>query len=139
MLSRTMKRYEKDFYSDLRKFVLIHADFENARGWQLSDLAKHPLVNDTFGKKPVLVVFDKNSTSARIYARSLSGTKPLTFESIGERRIKDDETNSVWDLDTAKAISGPLKGKSLKPLVGTMARKDAWEEFYPNGSLWKPH
>ncbi len=134
-LKRTMKRYERDFYSDMRGFVLIHSDFKNARAWRLSDLAKQPLLNDSFGKEPLLMVFDNNSTSARIYSRSLSDST-LTFEAGDDGQMKDRETGSLWSLDTATAISGPLKGKSLSPLVGTLAKRKSWTAFYPKGTLW---
>ncbi len=139
LLSRTMKRYERDFYSDLSKFVLIHADFQNARAWQLSDLDEQPVINDAFGKKPLLIVFDSESTSARIFSRTIPGLSErpvLTFEAKAKGTIIDKETGSIWTIDKAKAISGPLKGKSLSPLVGTLAKKKAWKSFYPKGSLW---
>lgn len=138
-LSRTMQRYERDFYSDLSKFVLIHSDFKNARGWQLSDLKKYPVINDTFGGNPLLIVFDRESTSARIYSRSIPGLSKypvLTFETNSTGGVVDKETGSIWDMEKAKAISGKLKGKSLSPLVGTLAKKKAWKSFYPKGNLW---
>jgi len=138
-LKRTMQRYERDFYSDLSKFVLIHADFQNARAWQLSGLEKHPVLNDAFGKDPLLIVFDKESTSARIYSRSIPGLSKypvLTFDADAKGTVTDKQTGSVWNRENAKAISGPLKGRSLSPLVGTLAKMKAWKSFYPEGSLW---
>jgi hypothetical protein len=138
LLRRTMERYEKAFYKDLRRFVVIHSSLGKARAWRFSDLKQLPLVNDTFGKSSLLVIYDPESTSVRLYSRSLPEYPTLTFKQKGDDWIADEETGSVWDRHTAKAVSGPLKGKSLKPLVGVVAYDKAWHAFYPDGTTWTP-
>lgn len=138
LMRRTMERYEKDFYRDLDRFVLIHSEWNDARAWRLSDLAEHPVLNDQFKEHPVLVVYDADSTSARIYSRSIKGQGTLRFESAGKGRMKDRETGSTWNLRKARAVDGKLKGRALDSLVGTMAFAKAYQQFYPKGTLWTP-
>jgi hypothetical protein len=140
LLSRTMERYEKGFYEDLANFVVIYSALGKARAWRFSDLKDNLIVNDRFEGRPLLVLFDAGSTSARIFSRSLSsspGERILTFEAAGSEGMKDVETGTIWERDTATAISGPLVGTSLVPLVGTMANEKAWQSFYPGGSVWE--
>jgi hypothetical protein len=138
MLERTMDRYEKAFYRDLSKFVVIHSSLGRGRAWRLSDLKQTPLVNDRFGKRPLLVVYDAKSTAARLYAAWLPDHPQLTFQSLADGMMKDSETGSSWKPATGEAVAGPLKGKSLKPLVGVMAYQKAWAAFYPRGTMWAP-
>jgi arylsulfatase A-like enzyme len=136
LMRRTMERYEKEFYQDLSRFVLVHSKWNDARAWRLSDLAKRPVLNDEFQQQPLLVVYDADSTSARVYVRSVKGYPTLHFEATGEGRMTDRETGSIWDSKTATAVSGELKGRTLSSLVGTMAFEKAFQQFYPKGTLW---
>jgi hypothetical protein len=138
MMTRTMDRYEKSFYKDLGKFVIIHSSLGRARAWRLSDLNTSSVVNDTFGKRPLLVVYDARTTSAQVYARSRPEHPTLTFTAIDNDTMTDAETGSTWRRNSATAVAGPLKGQALTPLVGVMAFAKAWDSFYPNGTLWSP-
>ena len=138
MLSRTMERYERSFYRDLTKFVIIHSQLGKARAWRFSDLNRSPLVNDHHGKQAMLVLYDKKTTSARLFSRKIPDRGALTFLRNRDGILVDKETGSTWNDTSMQATSGPLKGTSLAPLVGVVAFDKAWRSFYPDGSVWSP-
>lgn len=129
-MSRTRRNYDNEIYGKPERFVL---------GWVFANEAHHvgydamittPLINLTTSEFPVLVVYDKASTAARIYMRELNG-KTLSFETVNAESMRDKETNSTWSRMTGEAISGPMKGKSLTHYPGIPSFKRAWTTFHP--------
>ena len=51
-------------------------------------------------------------------------------------RLRDAETGTVWDGLTGRALSGPLSGRALEPLVVTTALWYAWSSQHPGTTLW---
>jgi hypothetical protein len=60
----------------------------------------------------------------------------LTFQYNGPQ-ITDKETGSVWD-GLGRAISGPLAGKSLTPVIAINSFWFAWVLFQPNTRVYQP-
>ena len=108
-----------------------------SRTWDISLLHDHPVVNDMFGKLPVLVVFHQPSYTTVIYDRTVAG-KTLTFEGTpGE--LDDRDTGSRWNFLTGVAESGPLKGTKLTQLHGIISDAAAWEIYHSvNSTTWHP-
>jgi len=133
-MRRSNQDYEKGFYKDLTKFVFGYAVLGRARAWSFDQLALQPVVNDQLGGRPILIVFDPESTAVWIYDREVDG-EVLSFEPHGAL-VKDRETTSLWDPAKGEATQGPLQGKKLKPLVGIVAYRRAWRDFHPDSSYW---
>ena len=49
--------------------------------------------------------------------------------------IRDWETYSVWQHTSGEAIAGPLKGKRLPLIGGSLMKWEAWQTAYPDGVL----
>ena len=45
--------------------------------------------------------------------------------------MTDEETGSGWDVTRGRAVSGPLAGEQLEPIVGMFSYREAWAEFFP--------
>ena len=135
ILSRTSKDYSRDFYKYLERFVIGLAEGKSARAWPFDQLQKQPVVNDEIGGLPVLVVYDRQSSTAFVYQRNASQGEH-TFE-FREGRLLDLATRSVWDLHSGRAISGPLRGTQLKPAQGIVSYRRAWQDFHPESDFWK--
>ena len=127
--------YEKGFYKDLAKFVFGYTVLGEARAWSFDQLAHQSVVNDRLGGRPVLIVFDRETTAVWIYDRTVDG-KVLSFERSGTF-VKDRETAGLWDPAKGQAVEGPQQGKQLKPLVGIVAYRRAWRDFHPDSSYWQ--
>ena len=130
-MSRTRhQEYTDEFYRDPSRFVVGFLGGEGMQHCSFATLKQHPLLNVDAGGVPLLVTFDPETTSVRIWSRAVDG-KTLTFEDQ-EGQIRDRETGSTWDRLTGKATSGPNKGKSLAAHVGIVSYARAWQIFHPD-------
>ena len=73
-----------------------------------------------------------------MYAAIVEGQK-LTFGVAGVWRrnmvIRDRETGTVWQQATGEAIAGPLKGKQLTLVGGSLGKWGMWAGQHPDGIL----
>jgi hypothetical protein len=87
-------------------------------GYPLNGLADAPVINDTVGGVPVIVLYNRERDVAEVFSRRV-GARELTFNPAGGARddiiATDAETGSSWDV-TGAAVAGELEGASLDPL-----------------------
>lgn len=126
--------------------VLTVKNDEATVAYPFSFLEEAPVVNDTIGGQDVVAFFDdgtlsafldssdniQSSGSTTLFSRVLDG-ETLTF-SLGDTGITDDQTGSVWNI-TGKAISGPLEGKELEPVIHQNHFWFAWAVFEPDTEI----
>lgn len=94
----------------------------------MRDLARRGLVEDEIAGVPIVVTFTRGVTSAldqpeissgrdvgasAVFDRRV-GSRMLRFEPAGDGRFEDAQTASTWDF-TGRAVSGPLRGRQLRP------------------------
>lgn len=118
--------------------------------YPFSVLEKARVVNDTVGQKPIVVMFEKGVASAldgssiagsrdvgtgAVFERILNG-QVLTFRA-NQARIVDAQTGSAWTI-LGQAITGPLKGKRLSPIVNGQHFWFAWAVFRPKTRVYSP-
>ena len=123
-----------------KEYVLGLVLNDKAKAYPFSVLSHQSVVNDTFQAVPLLVVFDSESTTGMIFRRKLEG-KTLSFKKTQLQREKgvflvDDETSSVWEGLSGRAVQGPLKGKKLEPLPATPSFWFGWADHYPKTELF---
>ncbi len=107
-------------------------------------------VNDTVGGEAVVILWqagtasplDSSSTSsgrdvgaAAAFSRTVNG-QTLTF-AADNGIIKDNETGSQWNVLGA-AISGPLAGAQLTPVVSINHFWFSWAAFKPETRIYQP-
>jgi hypothetical protein len=110
---------------------------KSARAYLLRRLAGAGRVaNDTVDGAPVVVVLEGDAVSVHAWSRRVKG-RTLTFEAA-DGKLVDRETRSSWDARTGRALSGPLAGASLEPVVYTTALWYAWRSQRPDTTLWSP-
>jgi Protein of unknown function (DUF3179) len=122
---------ERSFFSTLQWGFAIG---DKARSWPYARLVERPLVNDRIAGQPVLVLFDRKTSTSTGFDRRIDGAE-LTFQ-IQSDAVFDDRTHSRWDPITGRALSGPMKGRRLTPLPGTVSLPWAWRNFFPAGETW---
>ncbi len=66
----------------------------------LKELARHPVVNDSFAGLPLVVIFESRSATISAFERRVGDTEP-TFRMEADTLI-DDQTRSVWDPVTGR-------------------------------------
>jgi hypothetical protein len=74
-----------------------------------------------------------------VYDRRIAG-KELTFGVSGKLHannliLYDHQTDSLWSPLVGSAVTGPLKGKQLKPLEYTFTRWETWRKLYPGSKV----
>ena len=74
-----------------------------------------------------------------MYDRRIAG-KELTFGVSGKLHANslimyDHQTDSLWSHLVGAAVTGPLKGKKLKPLQSMFTRWETWERLYPGSKV----
>ncbi len=106
--------------------------------WGFWELFHMPLWNTQLEETQVVVFFDRQSGTARLFERRTIQDKMEVLEfSRDGKKIIDIATKSEWEFPTGKAVRGPLSGETLIPLPATVSFRHTWERFYPD-SKWEP-
>ncbi len=99
----------------------------------LAVLKQHPVSNIETPDGPVLLLASKNDLGVFGYSRRL-GKKTLKMR-LKKGEIRDEATNSVWDRESGKCLSGKLKGKQLDPIQGVVAYWGVFARYHKNTVL----
>lgn len=126
--------------------VLTVKNEEETVAYPFTFLEETPVVNDSVGGQEAVIFFDNGTLSAFLDARQneqRSGSttmfsrvvdgQTLTF-SLGSEGIVDEETGSVWNI-TGKAVSGPMEGEALEPIIHQNHFWFAWSVFEPGTEI----
>ena len=106
------------------------------------------VVNDTVGSIPIVVVWKEGTQttfgnfttevgSNGVFSREVDD-RVLTFqlsEDTSDSEFQDLETGSYWNF-VGEAVGGPLKGRSLSPIVSGEHFWFAWSVFLPESGVW---
>ena len=112
-------------------------------------LELEPVVNHSVNGRDIVVLFQPGTASALdqssiadsrdvgstgVFDAVLDG-QTLTFR-LGPDGFSDNETDSVWNV-LGQAVSGPLAGKSLEPIVHGNHFWFAWAAFAPDAEIYR--
>ena len=126
--------YTNEFYRNPRQFVFGFRRPSGVQHCSLETLMKRSILN-IGGDEPLFISFDQNSTSVRIFKSTLDDGTVLTFvednDTLKKDNLKDEQTASVWNRVSGKAISGRLKGTQLAAHVGILSYAKVWRVFHP--------
>lgn len=114
----------------------------------LSTLEQQPLLRLEHNEQPVVVfattqamsALDKSAINASRKIPAAAAflakidNKPIKFKQLDNGEIADIETNSIWNA-FGEAISGPLKGQSLRQVDGGVHFAFAWLAFEPESTI----
>lgn len=99
-------------------------------------VAEHGPVNDTVGDVPLLVFADPTSGNNVVaFKRTVNG-QVLTFN-LDDDGLVDTETGARWSF-AGEALSGPLIGAWLEPVITIKGFWFAWFAFHQDTELWLP-
>jgi len=112
-------------------------------------LKERRVVNDTVGGTAIVVFYRSGTSSALdaggvaegfdlgasgVFSPQLDGRR-LTFKASGSDFV-DSETGSHWNL-LGRAVSGPLEGRRLEPIVHGDDFWFAWAAFKPGTRIYR--
>lgn len=103
-----------------------------AKAYAREAMIQQRLLNDAVGGVPVLAVVSP-AGEVKFFERSAPAVGVLEF-SLENDRLVDGQGNA-WSFE-GLAISGPLTGTQLKPIIATPSFWFAWVSFNPNTELF---
>jgi Protein of unknown function (DUF3179) len=96
------------------------------------------VLNDNLNGPSVAIFYEAKSATCAALSRQLDQTV-LTFECRklpdGTAAFCDRETGSRWTIE-GEAVEGPLAGKKLQRLDGTMSQWYGWVAYFPQTSVY---
>lgn len=107
-----------------------------AKAFPLSSIAAQGgVVNDEVAEVPV-VLAASGRFAVSAYERTVDG-KAVTFVPGADPQgpITDRETGSTWSAE-GKAVTGPLRGRSLRRIDGYLVEWHVWSAYNPNAALF---
>jgi len=90
---------------------------DDACAYPAKALETSPVVNDTVGGTPIVVLFDRHHDIGEVFSRRVAD-RTLSFEQTdddaGSLVARDRETGTTWNV-AGHALAGPLAGTTLSP------------------------
>ena len=127
-------------YNDFRlrnKEQIVGARIDDHyRAYPFSAFEGKAVINDTIDQTPVLV-FHHNDSGATAVFLSLLETEKLTFVDHTDYLVRDEQTETLWNLITGTAIEGRLKGKKLKRYPAINVYWFAWARYHPDTTVYR--
>lgn len=110
------------------------ASNEGSKVYVKANVTYAGVINDQFGNKKMLVLYDKGLDTVKIFERVLRGSE-LNFEIVNDKII-DTQTKSVWNYDGV-AIDGSMRTEKLKRVDATHSFWYVWAAFYPKTEIFR--
>lgn len=107
-----------------------------AKAYPLDILAWHEIVNDRFGKQPILVTYCPLCFTGMAFEadaggrRRVFGVSGLLYNS--NVLLYDHATNSLWSQVLGRAVSGPLAGTKLEMIAADNTSWPVWRKAHPD-------
>ena len=140
------------------KDIVLGLDIEgDIKAFSYPGLIENPLVEETLGGTPILVLQERSSATAVAFSRTVDGrtlnfkgqnknprrrSAESTASGEGERLdyepwlIEDKQTGSSWRAITGECVEGELHGNQLKMLPAMTGFWFTWSRFYPGTPLF---
>jgi hypothetical protein len=118
------------------KEFVIGVEYEDqAIAYPFSALNQEPIILDRIGDMDILVVFNADTGTGVVFNRLFDG-KVFTFIQEDGLTLKDEQTGTIWDGITGKAINGPLEGSELSRVKSTASFWFGWKDWYPETEIY---
>ena len=112
-------------------------DLTKAYDWDA--LVSHPLIQDTIGSLPIVLLLSGDTASFHVWSREVDG-KTLSFQAASGELLygdlTDSATHSIWDQQ-GHCIAGPLLGQRLQPVQAYQEFWHSWSHFHPRTTVYK--
>lgn len=126
---------------DTSKLVIGITINGQAKAYPIEIIGYHHQVQDTVGGEPVMITYCTVCRTGRVYSPIVNG-KYQHFRLVGmdhfNAMFEDADTKSWWRQATGEAITGKLKGTTLKELPSAQLRLGAWIRKYPGTLILQP-
>jgi hypothetical protein len=100
----------------------------NSKAYSWNSLLLKPVINDTLGGIPVLLLLENDSASFHAYRRDM-GSEILQFTIVNDS-LRDANSGSSWNYD-GLCTGGTFKGQQLQRLQAYQEYWHSWKNFHP--------
>jgi len=113
------------------------------RAYPVRLLRQASYVSDVVGGAPVFVCWHFNTQIARCFISHSEGTSAVTWIDAGlsyrgSNLFYDEETTSLWDGATGRALTGPRSGEQLPVVPVRIVVWDRWAAENPDSAVLMP-
>lgn len=126
---------------DSHKLVLGVSLNGVAKAYPIQLIGYHHQVVDSIGHTPVIITYCTVCRTGRVFSPEVNG-KMEQFRLVGmdhfNAMFEDASTKSWWQQATGTAITGKLKGSSLKEIPSQQVSLSAWNRMYPQTLIMQP-
>lgn len=121
---------------DLEDFYIVVDFSDEAVAYPVDELQGLGVVNDVVAGLEIAVVSDPAEPQRwTVLSRRLDDRSVELFMDDG--KLKDYETETVWDPVRGIAVEGPLKGEILDTLPALTSFPGDYSTFWPDGVVWQ--
>jgi len=129
----------RDWLTSGEEPVIVLAIGDDARAYPLAVLVWHEVVDDIVGSVPVAVTYAPLSNAAIVFDRRVGG-RTETFAASGKLYrsnlvMADRRTTSLWTQLDGRAVAGPSKGATLRPIPAQITSLAEFRLAYPTGGV----
>lgn len=146
---------EKMFYQPTHKVFAASADNNvpltalvigvnvdgQAKAYPIEIIGYHHQVRDTIGATPVMITYCTVCRTGRVYSPLIDG-KDATFRLVGmdhfNAMFEDAATGSWWRQVSGEAVTGPLKGQTLREIPAQQMSLANWIQENPETRIMQP-
>jgi hypothetical protein len=126
---------------DTNKLVLCVSLNGTTKAYPIQLIGYHHQVVDSIGNTPVIVTYCTVCRTGRVFSPEVNG-KIEQFRLVGmdhfNAMFEDASTKSWWQQATGTAITGKLKGTSLKEIPSQQVSLWVWNRMYPETLIMQP-
>jgi len=123
---------------NLNSIVIGVENEGQVKGYPIQFLVYHHQIQDTVGRKPLIVTYCSVCRTGRVYEPVVKG-HPEKFRLVGmdhyNAMFEDETTKSWWRQVSGEAITGPMKGEALKEVESMQLTVKKLFEIYPEALI----
>jgi hypothetical protein len=123
---------------NLNSLVIGVKNNGQVKGYPIQFLIYHHQVQDTVGRKPLIITYCSVCRTGRVYEPIVKG-RPEKFRLVGmdhyNAMFEDETTKSWWRQVSGEAITGPLKGEALREVESMQLTAKKLFELYPEALI----
>jgi hypothetical protein len=112
-----------------------------ARLYEFRELEKTPVVEESVAGVPLVVYRDAVTETTVAWDRRLDGAvlnlEAAEGESATPRLREADPGGSVFDAVTGECLEGPLRGRTLRPILSSFWEVYAWDINHPGAERYR--
>jgi hypothetical protein len=133
-VAQAWQRLDESWRFALTAFLIARVSYL-LWSWVIFTAQPVAIQNFELSGESILSVFRLQDSEVRVYLRDVKG-EILSFQSIDAEHLIDQQSGSIWDLETGTAIQGQFKGTTLLAATTKPEHIFPYRGVKPYGGVW---